>query len=236
MIKEALQYIVGLSEAHVQEIHGHTYTDKMMHRVDEYYPQAEPIRINTLSGLVEYIKSGIDTMPEMIVEVSGPTRVCLYSQLNPNRERETLMIADARIPDIPLNQFIGQESFCIGLQSMFEHTDDLDLLKKFAGTVEAGTVAEYGDNGVSQKATIRQGIASKAEAIVPNPVRLKPYRSFLEVEQAESSFVFRMKEHDGIRCGLYEADGGAWKLDAMQKIKAYLEQQLEGIGGFTIIA
>lgn len=146
------------------------------------------------------------------------------------------MIVDARLPNIPLNQFVDQESFCIGLQSMFEHTADLDLLKKFAGTVEAGTVAEYGDNGVSQKATIRQGIASKAEAIVPNPVRLKPYRSFLEVEQVESSFVFRMKEHGGICCALYEADGGAWKLDAMQKIKEYLKQQLDGVDGFTIIA
>lgn len=44
MIKEALQYIVGLSEAHVQEICGSKYSDKLMHRIDTYHPKAEPIR------------------------------------------------------------------------------------------------------------------------------------------------------------------------------------------------
>lgn len=47
---------------------------------------------------------------------------------------------------------------------------------KFAGTVESGTLAEYGDDGVTQKATVKTGIASKGDAIVPNPVKLKGTR------------------------------------------------------------
>lgn len=35
--------------------------------------------------------------------------------------------------------------------------------------VEAKTTANYGDDGVSQKTTIKQGIASKADVLVPNP-------------------------------------------------------------------
>ena len=97
---------------------------------------------------------------------------------------------------------------------------------EFAGTVEAGTVAEYGDDGVSQKAAIKTGIASKGEAIIPSPIKLKPYRTFLEVSQPESDFVFRMKESMGVFCALFEADGGAWKMDAMEYIKWYLEDRL----------
>ena len=51
--------------------------------------------------------------------------------------------------------------------------------------MENKTVANYGDDGVSQKATITKGIAGKEDVIVPNPVTLRPYRTFLEVEQPE---------------------------------------------------
>ncbi|MEB9776454.1 hypothetical protein P4K25_31445, partial [Bacillus cereus] len=65
---------------------------------------------------------------------------------------------------------------------------------------------------------------SRGNAKVPNPVQLSPYRTFVEVEQPESKFVFRMRE--GARCGLFEADGGAWKLEAMNNIKEYLKEAL----------
>lgn len=74
--------------------------------------------------------------------------------------------------------------------------------------------------------------------MIPSPVTLKPYRTFTEVEQPESQFVFRMKEdkYDGVQCALFEADGGAWKLGAMEYIKEYLERELEDPAKFTVIA
>ena len=66
-----------------------------------------------------------------------------------------------------------------------------------------------------------------AEVQVPNPVELKPYRTFFEIEQPSSSFVFRMKSggkghEDGPMCSLHEADGGAWRLDAIEEVKHFL--------------
>ena len=85
---------------------------------------------------------------------------------------------------------------------------------------------------------MKTGIASKGEAIVPSPVTLKPFRTFVEVEQPLSNFVFRMKQdrYDGIQCALFEADGGAWKIAAMREIKTYLKEQLEGMEGFIVIS
>ncbi|MDF9627266.1 hypothetical protein P5775_32030, partial [Bacillus cereus] len=85
-------------------------------------------------------------------------------------------------------------------------------------------VKEIGDDGVSQAVTVKTGVASRGNAKVPNPVQLSPYRTFVEVKQPESKFVFRMRE--GARCGLFEADGGAWKLEAMNNIKEYLNEAL----------
>ena len=53
---------------------------------------------------------------------------------------------------------------------------------------------------------------------------LRPFRTFQEVEQPESEFLLRLDEDGNI--GLFEADGGMWKLTARQTVKAFLEKKL----------
>lgn len=240
MIKKAIEYIVGMVEPHFTEHDGYLYSDKPLERID-YNPKASKIEMSTLSSLVDYIKAHVDEMAgKMIIHVQSPTKVQMYSQLDYERKREYMVEVNASVPDFRFNQFTDHEPFCINLQSKFIDAPGTDraLLLKFAGTVEAGTVAEYGDDGVTQKATVKTGIASKGEAIVPNPVILQPYRTFVEVLQPYSQYIFRMKQdkYDGIQCALFEADGGAWKIESMKEIKAYLEEQLSGIEGFIIIS
>ena len=234
MFKDALQYIVNLAKPEVQTIDGETYSDKNLHRIS-YNPKADAIEMTTLSSLVDYIKSGYDTMGKMIIHVQSPVKVQMYSALDAERMRECVVEVKAQVPGFDFNRFIDHESFCINVQSKFLPNDDRALLLKFAGTVEAGTVAEYGDDGITQKATVKTGIASKGDAVVPNPVTLKPFRTFVEVEQPSSQFVFRMQGNSCVQCALYEADGGAWKLEAMKAIKAYLEAELKDIPGFVVI-
>lgn len=241
MIRNALSYIVGLSTPEAKEVifpdgSKGIYSNSDLCRVDPYIPRASAIEMNTLGSFVDYVNANIDSMAErMIVHIKDCTTVELYSQLDEDRKREYLVSVKAKLPEFTFGQFIEQERFCINLQSKFIDSDDRALLLKFAGTVESGTVAEYGDDGVSQKATVKTGIASKGEAIIPSPVKLRPYRTFLEVSQPASDFVFRMKESMGVNCALFEADGGAWELEAIKSIKEYLEQTLPD-EGFTIIA
>ena len=238
MEKEALEYAVELAQPHIEEVNGEMYSDKTLKRI-VHNPKAECITMTTLRSLVDYIKSGTDAMEEkMIIHVVSPTQVKLYSDLDLDRVREYMVKVNAELPEFSFNRFIDHENFLINMQSKFIANNDRELLLKFAGTVESGTIANYGDDGVSQKATVKTGVASKADAVIPSPVSLKPYRTFTEVDQPESDFVFRMKEdkYDGVQCALFEADGGAWKLHAMESIQEYLEEQLQGIEGFTIIS
>lgn len=241
MIKKAFEYIVGLSCPWVEKIGDETYSDKPLHRIS-YVPRAKSIEMNTLSSLIDYIKSGVDSFcDQMIIHVQSPTRVSMYSALDCEREREYVVEVNAQLPRFSFDQFQDHEAFCIGIQSKCVDDPETDkaILLKFAGTVEAGSVAEYGDDGVSQKATVKIGIASKGEALVPNPVALKPFRTFVEVEQPVSRFIFRMKEDKyskGIQCALFEADGGAWKLEAMEAIYDYLREALADYPNFIIIS
>ena len=67
---------------------------------------------------------------------------------------------------------------------------------------------------------------------LPNPVRLKPYRTFREVSQPGSLFVVRAKRADdgGLpKVALFEADGGKWKLEAIDNIRQYLTSKIADI-------
>ena len=238
IIKEAIEYVVSLRKPEIQEIDGVTYSDKELSPVI-HNPKARAVQMNTLTSLVDYIKSQVDEIGvKMIVHVQSPTEVSLYSSLDDERVREHLVDVVARVPEFEYGRFIGHEYFCIGLQAKFldDPESDRALVLKFAGTVEEGSVAQYSDDGISQKATVKTGIASKGDAIVPNPVKLRPYRTFHEVQQPTSEFVFRMKSDDGVRCALFEADGGAWENVAMKNIKEYLEVELADYPNFTIIS
>lgn len=247
MIKEALEYLVGIGESKIKvekvtlpDGTDQVYSDKNLVRLSKHIPMAKSIRMSTLTSLVDYIKGNVDSMADrMIVQVKSPEEIYLFSKLNEDRNREYIVEVFAQVPEFKYGRFLEHEEFCINVQSKFlnDPVTDKDLILKFAGTVEQGSVAEYGDNGVTQKATVKTGIASKTDAVVPNPVKLRPYRTFMEVEQPVSEFIFRMAEGSGITCALFEADGGAWKNTAMKNIKDYLEFELADYSGqFTVIS
>lgn len=234
--KQALEYLVKLGEEKepILELDQGTYSRVDLTRINR--PIAADIEISTLTGIVDYIKSNVDKLDtELLLHVESYNKVVLYSPLNEDRKRETYLIARAQLPNnITYGSFLDTERFNIMLQSAFTVQGDKEILLKYTGLIKDEAVKTTGDDGISQAVTIKTGVASVGQAVVPNPVTLAPYRTFVEVEQPTSKFIFRMQ--DGPRAALFEADGGAWKNEAIQRIKAYLEINLEGYKNVKIIA
>lgn len=229
-LRDALQYITGLKEKSMEpkivEIEGNTYCTRELTRYHRF-PMASSLSVNTLTALVDYIKGKPEELRETsILHVVSPTRVSLYSGLIDERKRESLMAAEAIVNEFAFDNYYDQERFLIELQSNFLQTADLLTIMQVSGNIKFGTTANYSDDGVSQKTTIKAGV-ELSDVIVPNPVRLRPYRTFAEIEQPESSYIFRIKDSDrGPVFKLVEADGGLWKNTVMKKIKNYLEYEL----------
>lgn len=96
----------------------------------------------------------------------------------------------------------------------------LDLLSRMSK--DSGVTTR--DNGVSQEVEARQGVSLKALVQVKPRVALRPFRTFLEVEQPESEFLLRLDDDGNV--GLFEADGGMWQQTAKASITAYFEDKL----------
>lgn len=232
-LKQAFEYIAALKEESLEpktiEINGDTYCEKSLKRYHSF-PTAVELRVNTLTAVADYIKGKREELREtMILHVVSPTQVRLYSGLIDERIREDLLRADAIVNEFVFDHYYSQERFLIELQANFLETDDLRTIMQVAGNIKTGTTANYSDDGISQKTTVKMGVELN-DVIVPNPVKLRPYRTFAEVEQPESAYVFRIQDTDkGPQFKLVEADGGLWKNATMKKIKEYLEFELEGL-------
>lgn len=201
----------------------------------------ETLYVNTLTGLIDYIKDGRERGElDLYVHVEDEETVILQSPLLQNGDRETLVIANAIVPDFKYEYYHDTEELIIALQSKFTRVakgDDRELLLKVVGNVKEENIRATGDDGMSQAVTIRSGVSSVEGVKVPNPVALAPYRTFLEVEQPESDFIFRMK--DGPRGAIFEADGGIWRNEAIDNVSKYLAKELKeevASGRITIIA
>ena len=244
-IKEAIKYIaekaVEAERPEVLEINGKTYCTKNLSRYDKQ-PKAEPISATTLTSLVDYIKESREELRErMIVQVVSPTAVRLFSGLLPERDRETLFEVNALLPRFDYGYEYEQEAFLVAMQSCFMPSEHREAVTILASNIINTQQASYSDDGISQQAVIKTGITTKEAALVPNPVTLIPYRTFLEVEQPASEFVFRISEGRGgaPTFKLVAADGGLWKAQAVDSVRRYLMAELSDIPNreqLTIIA
>lgn len=233
--RQALEYLVNLGEVKILDVDGKKFSSKEIYPVRD--PKPSKLIVSTLTALVDYLKSNVDkkSSEKLLIHVISPDKVALYSELREDKDREAYIQCEALTPNnIRYNNFIDAESFNIMLQSSFVDNNDKALLLKVTGCIKEDAIKAVSDDGVSQAATIKTGVASVADVKVPNPVTLAPYRTFPEIKQPESKFIFRMQS--GPRAALYEADGGAWRNEAMNRIKEYLQDMLAEVKNIEIIS
>lgn len=232
MIKEALQYIVGLSDIKTITHNNEVYADRQLHRVPNEIECPEPLEVNTLSGFMDYVAAnegyaakGADD--PLYIQIVSPTDVRLVSILNADNKRFTYIKAIALLPGQNFGRVLDQERFLIWLRTSFVETQNRQDMIQFCGCVTGNDVVNLDDDGISQKVSVSTFVGTR-DAIAPTDPVLCPYRTFVDVEQPESPFVFRSQKTDsGVGFVLYEADGGAWKITAMETIRKYIFKYMD---------
>lgn len=228
MIKAAIEKILELKKETIVAVGGKNYSTQKLNPVLE--PQPADLNVSNLTSVLDYIKANIDKLKfPILVQIESPTVVEIKSPLFGNfLQRNTYLQASYRPPEFRFGSYMDVETFIISLQSKFVPNEDRDIILRLVGNIQDENVKKFGDDGISQTVTAKTGIAKVREVLVPSPVILKPYRTFTEVDQPESKFIFRMKKgHETPEMALFEADGGAWENVAMHNVRDFLEDQLE---------
>lgn len=212
------------------------YSPNRMFEVGEK-PEVLKFQIATLTGLVNYIKSEIDmdVVGKKIVVIFSPTSVEVADQLDAETHRRNFPLCARLAAEMTISDWRvwrDVEEFIIFLKSRFVPTDGQAKLLNYVSRLAKTDSLQFEDDGVTQTATVKKGMlgALKAQEAAPSIIELKPFRTFREVDQPASNFLFRMSSQgdDAPACSLHEADGGTWRLKAVENIKNYLAEKLPG--------
>lgn len=227
--EKALRYLFEQAETKTIEIGGKQYTTKPVHIVEPKMPAQ--IEVGTLAAVIDYLNSGLEVAEDVFVHIEDPTTVSVFSGHNEFGRRKHLVKATAYTGFMEFGRFMDMESFIIRLQAGFVNTEDRQAVIAYVANIDHEHKVKTTDNGLSQKAVVKVGIVDAEEVPVPNPVKLAPYRTFVEVEQPSTNFILRLR-NEGKEAALFEADGGAWRLRAIENIKINLLHQLEQTEAF----
>lgn len=187
------------------------------------------LALYSLNGLVTFVKNEATNEFEtpLFLSVQDHRIVTCYGKPLSYEEsyfRPTYYIAEAK--ESPVNEFELQGTYDemqVALMTRFQETPDLPYVLKLLSSITTGAKVTFNNNGVATSVVTTKGVALQSNEMVKPIVKLKPYRTFYEVDQPESPFLLRLNEH-GAR--LIPADGGIWKLKARKTIKEYLEDAL----------
>ena len=224
MLAKFVEKLLEQRKTQTFDIHGDTYSTERLYRVAPHVDRPEPINICGLNSICKLIREEMDQVgTTLMLEVKDYETVIVFTTLLDDLSRDKLYVAKADVPGFRCG-FRNAEEAIIQLRSLFIPNEGtaylLDLLSRI--NTEKGVSTQ--DNGVTQTVTARQGIALNEKVAIKPRVSLQPFRTFLEVGQPESEFLMRINEQGNI--GLFEADGGVWKLEAKRNVAAYFEREL----------
>lgn len=248
MLKEFAQYLAKQNEPKTVDVDGKTYIvcpngvleGVETHEIKEnaYLKREldriateelpEPMNVTTLTGVADYIKKNpdnyINSRRKAIIHIAGEDRVELCCQLDALNGRPKLLIANAITPKLAFGRRMSQEEFIIMMQSQFAQTEDRDKLLRIISHLKEDAGKETYDNGLAQTVIVKSGVATLSNEEIPNPAMLAPFRTFIEIEQPRSYYVCRL--HDGGDVSLNDASGGEWRIQAIESIKRWFENNL----------
>ncbi len=207
------------------------YTAQTLHRVKPFHALPETQSFQTLKAMVEFLGLEARQKPGMYLHVLDYNKVELTGPL----ESEDLKSPTYALTVCPLGNdfkfdtFMPVEEMVIKVRTLFAPNPDMDKLVALLINVDSTETVKQKDDGVQQSVTIKKGGSSVEREFTTNQgiFQLQPFRTFQEIAQPVGEFLFRIKTDPerGASAAIFSAGGNAWKLDAIDKIKAYLKKE-----------
>ena len=236
MLKEAIEKIEEMSSPLVYTEGDHSYvlyadhTEELRPAIDS----PETVRLNSLDALVQLVKKEQQSR-QIFVSVTGHDEVDVYDSPSEDCRWKRNVLYNARAIDIPgwePEVQMGFDQAAVALMTRFQDGGDREYTLQLLSQITTGAKVTYTDNGVASTIVTQKGAALAQNTTIKPLVKLRPYRTFQEIEQPEGIFLIRISER-GIT--FREADGGMWKLTARNTAKAWLQEQLQDMPNVTVM-
>lgn len=238
MLKEAIEKIVSLAGPKVFGVGDATYiqTEMGYEQIHPDVPMPAELELTSLDALVKMVETEaltagqrpgiaeLQRLPVYITVTDHLTAHAFRSEVQPGHRPFLYKAVAADVPGWESEVRLPFEQAAVALQTRFQESDDRQYTLQLLSSITTGAKVTYNDIGVATNVVVSKGVTLQAQEKIKPLVRLRPYRTFQEVEQPEGLFLIRIDER-GIT--FTEADGGMWKLHARQTVAEWLTAHLK---------
>lgn len=244
MIAEAIQKIISINKSKVHEIDGNSWYEgrEGLKLVRPNVDRQECFMLGSLDGLKDYIE--IEKPPDgSFIAIHSPSNVALFTEPHQIDHARTFLASATPVDThYQFGHSHGIEHFLILLQTGFAtypsaegdnapESSIKDLVAKLSH-IKSDESVTFEDNGVNQNVVMKNQLKAGevSRGSLPNPVILRPYRSFREIRQPRVSFLLRMhKNNDGVQVVLHESRSMEWVTKANSRIKAWIKEHIPSV-------
>ena len=242
MLKEFIEHIQKTTQPQILKLGETTFVVTADGETKEilptiYHPDTLPL--HSLDALVQMVQTEASEMDTpLYITIPDHMTVRCFGQPDAAAQYFRQVYYEAKATDVPgwdSRQELGFEEAQIAMRTRFQETPDTAYLQKLLSEITCGAKVTMNDNGIATSVVTQKGVALQSNEAIRPIVKLRPYRTFQEVDQPESPFLIRINER---RILFIEADGGMWKLKARETVKEFLTDKLsqEVSEGSVIVA
>lgn len=237
---EAIQQIVDLAPPKQLQIDGRQYVSRPVYLLPEpktafYGPDL--LRITSLSGVVDYVSKFPDPILKGTDAIAGlfvpdHTQVHVVGNLQENGVRPVWLVSqfirEQRLAGV--GSYDELDALMISILTGFVDTPARKTLLSLFSQIKVEDGADVSDDGMTINVTLKTGISVVKRDQVSSIFELRPHRVFPEIPQPPTTYVLRLRRSGGdVEAGLFPSQDTGWKNEAIDSIKAYLNQKLPNI-------
>ena len=235
MLKEFVDRLVELKRA------PQTLWNDRLFQLDDYkevlsIPYTGAQSVHSLSGVADFCN--MLAIGGSKVFVLDPVNVTVVGPIIEDRNRgDNYLIATPAVNFEGVNcHNLELEAFIVYLQTNFVIDDAVETLITIFKKIDLDDETSFQDDGFTTQVTVRDG-AKLAIADIPNPIELRPYRTFPEIPQPASPFLLRVKKSGkNLYFTLHDVQDQKWRIEALADIKTYLTNAIKSERKIPVIA
>lgn len=225
MIKQALEYLVGLGRQEVLYIDGVAYTDKplsMVHDPENY----EGVSLTSIDGLLDMVAGEINDHSTPLLITVRYNQVRVHAAPTGPFHCRPVIASASRSADLPMRKEMTLEQMIPFIQTSFFRDCDQPYLLGLLSRITKESIKDIKDNGVTQVVTVRTGIDLRTEEKVRAIVTLRPDATFPVIERPEVQYLLRI---DDPLISLRMLNDN-WTDTTAKRVLAYLREGFEARG------
>lgn len=228
MLKEFVDRLVALAAPTIHEVEGSVWSNQELVHVMDKKPMPRCIELTGLDSVCKMVRNEVDHIDlQIFIQVKDHRNVSVFTTLDADEDRLYLYKCAADTPTVTIDRYMGYENAVVELRSLYIPNEDTEYLLKLLSSISDESRVTSTDNGVTQQVEAKSGIALNSMVTIKPRVTLQPFRTFVEVSQPASDFLLRISQRGEI--GMFQADGGVWKLEATRNVAGFFEKELKDL-------